>query len=63
MSYEKAIERFAEMLDNEFGHKDADFFEYRTAREWGIIALSCAFEKVSEVVDEDLEAAEGESFF
>lgn len=51
MSYEKAIERFAEMLDNEFGHKDADFFEYRTAREWGIIALSCAFEKVSDVVD------------
>lgn len=62
-TYEKALAMFAELLDSEFGGFDADYFEYHTAREWGIHALSCAYGKTCFEVDEDLEKYEGERRF
>lgn len=59
MEYENVIDKFAELLDLEFGSEVADYFEYHTAREWGIHALSLAYGKVAQVVDDDLAKIEG----
>ena len=63
MEYENAIAKFAELLDLEFGAEVADYFEYRTAREWGIHALSLAYGKVAQSVDGDLAKMEGGRVF